>query len=59
MLKALQKVMNAPGPHSNLKTILLDWSKFGTEPCRNSMSINNIQPDVDRFFLYHLWKGKC
>lgn len=33
MLKALQKVMNAPDPYSNLKIILLDWNKFVTEPC--------------------------
>lgn len=32
-LNALQKVMNAPGPHSSLKIMFLDWYKFVTEPC--------------------------
>lgn len=56
MLKALQKVIKAPGPHSNLKKILFDSSKFGSGPY---MSINNIQADADRVFLYVLWEGKC
>lgn len=58
MLKPPQKVMNALGPHSNLKTIFLDWSKFGTEPCKNSMAVNNMQPDVDRFFFLSFMERK-
>lgn len=45
MLKALQKVIR---PHSNLKKILFDSSKFGSGPY---MSINNIQAEADRVFL--------